>query len=142
MNIKIKKLSENYKAPYKKHEQDACYDLTACSVNTINKADYGYIEYGLGFAAEIPDGYCALVFPRSSCSDTGLILSNSVGVIDSLYRGEWKARFKYIPGTKYYEVGDRVCQMMIVPTLQLSFEEVEELTETKRGNGGHGSTGK
>lgn len=140
MNIKIKKLSENYKAPFKKHENDACYDLTACSRNIVNKSEYGYIEYGLGFAAEIPEGYCALIFPRSSCSDTGLIMSNAVGIIDHGFTNEWKARFKYIPGTKYYDVGDRVCQMMIIPTMQLTFEEVEELSDSDRGLGGFGST--
>jgi len=140
MNIKIKKLNKEAVIPHKVHDYDACYDLVAISSDTTKKEDYAYIEYGTGLAMEIPEGYCGLIFPRSSISKTGCFLANSVGVVDAPYRGEVKIRMKYIPGTEYYKPMDRVAQMMIVPTMQLEFEEVEDLTDTMRGEGGFGST--
>jgi len=141
MNIKIKKLHENAVVPSYAYEHDACFDLTAVDMSIIDKGDYGYIEYSIGLAMEIPEGYVGLIYPRSSCSNTGMILSNSVGVIDSGYRSEIKARFKYIAGTKYYEIGDRICQMMIVPIPKVdSFELVDELSESVRSTSGFGSS--
>jgi len=83
MQIKIKKLNKEAVTPIKVHEHDACYDLTAINMATVKKEDYAYIEYGTGLAFEIPNGYCGLVFPRSSISKTGCFLANSVGVIDA-----------------------------------------------------------
>lgn len=139
--MKIKQLRDNFVLPTKIHDNDACYDLTACTIETVNKNDYGYVEYMFGFAADLPRGYCALIFPRSSISNTGMILSNSVGIIDEGYKGEWRARFKYIPGSKYYEVGDRVAQFMLVPYSNIEFQMVDELEESSRSDSGHGSTG-
>jgi dUTP pyrophosphatase len=83
-----------------------------------------------------------LVYPRSSISNTGMLLSNAVGIIDAGFRGTVKARFRHIPGTKMYDVGDRVAQFMIIPYPTVEIEEVEELTQTERSSGGFGSTGK
>ena len=83
MNIRIKKLNKEAVLPCKAHQSDACYDLTAISSTTVKEKDYNYVEFVSGLAMEIPEGYCGLVFPRSSISKTGMILSNSVGVIDS-----------------------------------------------------------
>lgn len=130
------------KIPQYAHETDACFDLTACTMTFVNEKDYGYIEYGTGLQMEISPGFCGLIFPRSSISNTGLILSNAVGVIDSSYRGEIKARFKWIPETKAYGPGDRCCQMMIVPVNKVDFEEFEgDWEETERNEGGFGSSG-
>ncbi len=136
MKVKIKKLSDKAVIPFYAKEGDAGMDLTAVSVIKVDDKEYGYIEYGIGLAMEIPKGYVGLTFPRSSVSNTGLIKANSVGVIDSGYRGEFKA----IPNTKWYEVGDRVAQLIIIPYPKVEFEEVEELSETERGTGGYGST--
>lgn len=142
VKVRIKKLSENAIIPSYAHVGDACMDVTAVSVRIVEEAGFGYVEYDSGLAFEIPEGYVMLCFPRSSISDTGLLLSNSVGVIDSGYRGSVKARFKYIKGSKDYKVGDRVFQVMIIPYPTIELEEVSELSESNRGSGGFGSTNK
>lgn len=141
MKVKIKKLDPKGVIPQYAKPGDAAMDLTAISEQVVNNSDYGYIEYGTGLAFEIPEGYVGLIYPRSSLSNTGLILSNHVGVIDSGYRNEVKFRFKWIKGTKKYNVGDRIGQIMIVPYPTIEFEEVEELSNSERGEGGFGSTG-
>lgn len=142
MVIKIKKLVEQAVIPSYSKEGDAGLDLTAVSVNTTDNGDYGFIEYDTGLAVEIPEGYVGLVYPRSSISKTGLILANSVGVIDSNYRGSIKCRFKAIPNSTIYSVGDRIAQLIIQPIPNIEFEVVEELSDTTRGDGGFGSSGK
>jgi dUTP pyrophosphatase len=93
---------------------------------------------------EIPKGHVGLVFPRSSVRNQDLILSNCVGVIDSGYRGELQATFKKTQGLDSikYNVGDRGAQIIILPYPQVFMTEVPELSESDRGQGGFGSTGK
>lgn len=141
MKVKIKKLHDNAIIPIKAHDQDAGFDLVAISKDVVDEGVYGFIEYDTGIGLEIPEGYVGLVYPRSSISKTGHILANSVGVIDSNYRGSIKVRFKTIPDCKEYEIGDRVAQLIIMPYPSIEFEEVEELSNTDRGNSGFGSTG-
>ncbi len=141
MKVRIKKLKEEAVIPSYSYNQDACFDLTAISIDTVQTQDYAYIEYGTGLVIEIPDDHVGLIFPRSSISKQGLILSNSVGVIDPGYLGEIKFRFKYIAGTSYYNVGDRVGQMMIIPRPKIEFDVIEDLGDSQRGDGGFGSTG-
>ena len=151
MKVKIKKLDAIAQIPKYSKESDAGMDLVAISKNETND----YIEYGTGLAMEIPEGYVGLIFPRSSISNHDLVLSNSVGVIDSGYRGEVKARFKIqktpnglemmVGGMirpTLYEVSDKIAQIIIVPYPKVEFEVVEELNESARGAGGFGSTGK
>lgn len=137
LNIKIKKVRQEAIIPTKAHATDAGYDLYASSCHYEN----GLVCYGTGIAVEIPQGYVGLVFPRSSIANTHLALSNSVGVIDSGYRGEIKAKFRK-GGTRGYNVGDRIAQLIIMPYPEVVFEEVEELSESDRGTGGYGSSGK
>lgn len=141
MQVKIKKLNESAVIPSYAKNGDAGLDLTATSLEVIDTGDYGYINYGTGLAIEIPTGYVGLIYPRSSISKTGHILANSVGVIDSGYRGEIQVRFKTIPDTTIYKVGDKIAQLIIKPYPEIQFEEVEELSDTDRGEGGFGSTG-
>jgi dUTP pyrophosphatase len=141
MVVKIKKLSPDTIIPTYAKSGDAGMDLIATS---IISEEVFQITYGLGIALEIPNGFVGLVFPRSSIRKTDLSLTNSVGVIDSGYRGELQATFrkhKGVASTKY-EVGDRIAQIMIIPHPTIEFEEIEELTNTERGEGGFGSTGK
>lgn len=146
LNVKIKKLHEKAVIPKYAKPGDAAVDLTAVSysINTFT----GQVTYNLGIALEIPDNHVALLFPRSSICNKKLSLSNAVGVIDAKFRGELKAIFNvkgsYLPSSPedIYIEGDRVCQMIIIPYPQIHFEEVEELSETERGTGGHGSTGR
>lgn len=141
MNLKIKKLHLNAVTPKYAHDTDACFDLVA--VDKIYDPNNGVIEYRTGLAFEIPEGHVGLLFPRSSIYKTPHILSNSVGVVDSAYRGEVKFMHRVVNGHPgQYEVGDRVGQMMILPYPKVEFEEVETLTETERGDGGFGSSGR
>lgn len=137
LNVKIKRLSSTAKLPTKAHATDAGYDLYASSCHYED----GMLHYGTGVAVEIPAGYVGLVFPRSSIANTHLTLSNSVGVIDSGYRGEIKAKFRK-GGSKGYKVGERIAQLIIMPYPEVTFEEVDELSESDRGTGGYGSSGK
>jgi dUTP pyrophosphatase len=154
MQVKIKRLKPNAVIPTYAKEGDAGMDLVATE---IIKDTPEQITYGTGLAMEIRDGFVGLVFPRSSIRKTGLQLSNSVGVIDSGYRGEIQATFNKIFGGEgmydemkvneiqpndYYKVGDRIAQIIILPYPQIEFEEVEELSDSERGEGGFGSTGK
>lgn len=140
MQVRIKRLSDEAVIPTQGTTGSAGFDLTAISINIVENEEFGYIEYGTGISVAIPEHHVGLLFPRSGISNTGLILSNSVGVIDSDYRGEIKLRFKYIAGTKYYNVGDRVGQLVILKLPSIIFKEVEELNNTGRGNKGFGST--
>ena len=154
MQVKIKKLNENAVIPSYAKDGDAGMDVIATSIISDTPTQ---ITYGLGIALEIPYGFVGLVFPRSSIRKTGLQLSNSVGVIDSGYRGELQATFnklfggeamydemkvKEIQPNDFYKVGDRVAQIMIIPHPPIEFEEANELSDTERGAGGFGSTGK
>jgi dUTP pyrophosphatase len=144
MKVKIKKLHPDSVIPKYAKESDAGMDLVATSIISETPSQ---ITYGLGIALEIPEGFVGLVFPRSSIRKTRLQLSNSVGVIDSGYRGEIQATFNKITTTienqkNDYKVGDRVCQIMIIPHPQVELLEVDELSDSDRGTGGFGSTGK
>lgn len=142
MQVRIKKLHAAAVIPAYSKSGDAAMDLTAIS---IEKDDDGNAVYGTGLAIEIPDGYVGLLFPRSSNSKTHLYLTNHVGVIDSGYRGEIKFKFRPINGfvdARVYAKYDRVGQLIILPYPQIELVESDELSETERGDGGFGSTGK
>jgi len=139
MKVKIKKLNEYAVIPKKANETDVGFDLTA--INQYFEKYKGYIEYGTGLSIEIPEGYVGLIFPRSSISDLNMSLTNSVGVIDSGYRGEIKLRFKKATlGKGMYEVGDKIGQLVIMPYPKIEFDEVKELNESDRGDKGFGSS--
>ena len=167
MKVKIKKLVNGAIIPQYAKEGDAGLDLVATSKSTD---EYGNIVYGTGLAVEIPKGYVGLLFPRSSNAKTNLYLTNSVGVIDSGYRGEIMVKYKcvhhhilnYIKwwiekkilkrentsvsiqtfSYNDYNVGERIGQLIIVKYPMIDFVQTDTLTETDRGNGGYGSTGK
>lgn len=141
MKVKIKKLHPDAVIPSYAKIGDAGLDLTA--VEDFDVIDYPsrIIEYRTGLAIQIPTGFVGLIFPRSSICLKDLMLTNSVGVIDSGYTGEIKFRFK-TSGANLYEKGDRIGQLIIIPYPTVQFEEVEELTKTERGDGGFGSSGK
>jgi len=141
MKIKIKKLVPEAQIPMYATAGSNAMDVVAVSKKLVNQDSFGYIEYGTGLAFEIPEGYGLFLLPRSSISKTGLILANSLGLVDTDYRGEVSFRFKYIPQTLDYNIGDRIGQVLILETPKIEFEEVQELSETERGSGGYGSTG-
>lgn len=134
--VNYKKLYPNSVEPKQMTSGAAGFDLTAVTVCKVGNV----WEYGTGIAIEIPKGYCGLVFPRSSIVNTGAVLSNSVGVIDSDYRGE--IFFKFYAKKKPYEVGERIGQLIVVACPEIKLERVNELSKTRRGEGGYGSTRK
>jgi len=143
MKVNIMKLVDEAVTPKKAHSTDAGLDLTATSM----KEQKGMVIYGTGLAFEIPEGHVGLVFPRSSVSKTCLSLSNAVGVIDAGYRGEVMFKFREHLSPRddtgrIYSVGDRIGQIIIMPIPEIEFEEVESLSDTSRGTGGYGSSGK
>jgi dUTP pyrophosphatase len=143
MKVRFKKLSPNAVTPAYSKPGDAGLDLTAVSIKTVDQL---YTEYGTGIAVEIPEGHVGLLFPRSSVTNKAQFVKNSVGVIDSNYRGELKLRLSDInvrPDVRgqFYDIGDRVGQLIIVPIPSIELDEVEELSETNRGTNGYGSTG-
>lgn len=139
MKIKFKKTHPLAVIPKRGTDGAAGFDLTAVILNVKETT----LKYDTGIAVEIPPGYVGLLFPRSSVCKTGLSLANSVGVIDSDYRGSISFVFyKDVPCIAPYLPGDRIGQLVIVPIPEVDFVEVEELSETERGKGGYGSTGR
>jgi dUTP pyrophosphatase len=139
--VKVKKLDPNAVIPSYSKVGDAGMDLTI--TREIENTSFS-VSYGFGIAMEIPKGFVGLVFPRSSVRNQDLILSNCVGVIDSGYRGELQATFKKTQGLDSikYKVGERGAQIIILPYPTIYMTEVPELSDTERGSGGFGSTGK
>lgn len=158
MEILIKKLHPNAAIPFKGNNDkgNARYDLTATSL-TISRNEAGELlyTYGLGFATAFSEEWEASIVPRSSVCKKALILSNSEGIIDSTYRGEWKVVFKLSAyhldhhcvtdeqrAPYIYQVGDRVAQVAFRRVEPAEWKETDELPESLRGYGGFGSTGK
>ena len=144
MKVRIKKLNEKAMIPTKAHATDAGFDLY-CTSREVNWEKRQLVCH-TGLAFEIPEGYVGLLFPRSSVSNKPLMMSNSVGVVDSCYRGEVTAKFN-ITDTRqsafsHYQEGDRIAQMIIIPYPEIEFEEADSLSESDRGTGGYGSTGR
>lgn len=144
MKVRIKKLNDKAVMPTKAHATDAGFDLYC----TSKEIDWGrrQLVCHTGLAFEIPEGYVGLLFPRSSVSGKPLMMANSVGVVDSCCRGEVTAKFN-ITDTRYsafshYQEGDRIAQMIIIPYPEIEFEEADSLSESDRGTGGYGSTGR
>ena len=168
INIKCKQLDEKAVIPFYAKEGDACMDITAIDLEYDLKNDR-YI-YHTGLAFEVPEGYYMDLRPRSSNTKCDFYIPNAPGTLDSGYRGELLVVFKrrdrialedfamLFKGcdpnqvmTAYvnsmlsiapYVPGDRVCQMQVLPRPNVNIEVVEELSESERGEGGFGSTGK
>ena len=146
--IKFKKLHPDAKAPARATDWSAIWDLTALGFAYIDEEGEefetypGIAKYRTGIAVEIPPGYVGLVFPRSSLFKTGMDLTNCVGVIDSDYRGEIAFVFRVVDIGKKYDIGYRIGQLVIIPCPAVEMVEVDELSQTERGQGGFGSTGR
>lgn len=142
--IPVKLLRQNAKLPTYGTEFSAGADLYACLESPVTIAPGETKAIPTGLAMEVPVGCAGLVYARSSMGvKRGLAPANKVGVIDSDYRGEIMVMLHNhgsVPQT--VEQGERVAQMLITPVLTPAYEAVEELTDTLRGAGGFGSTGK
>ena len=142
--IRIKKLNDNAIIPTNGTEFSAGADLYALPGEAITIEPHKTVMIHTGLAMEIPEGYAGLIFARSGlASKRGLAPANKVGVVDPDYRGEFMvALHNHTDEVRTVEGGERVAQLVIVPFIQAAFEIAEELSDTVRGEGGFGSTGK
>lgn len=143
-NVNIKKLNEKAIIPTYGTEFAAGCDLYACMDEEVTIAPHETAFIKTGIALEIPVGYAGLIYARSGLAcKSGLAPANKVGVIDADYRGEiMVALHNHTNETKTVGEGERVAQLVITPYIVAAFNEVDELNETVRGDGGFGSTGK
>lgn len=144
MKIRIKKLDERAIVPTYGSVYAAGADLYALLDGSVEIKPHETVFIHTGISVEIPEGYCGLVFARSSMgAKRGLAPANKVGVIDADYRGEiMVALHNHSEAVATVESGERIAQLAIVPFLKAAFEETDELSDTARGEGGFGSTGK
>jgi len=140
MQININKLKLNAKIPFYAHEGDAGMDVFSCEDYLLKKDEIH--AYSTGISSEIPEGFAAVVHDKS-----GLALKSGIktmgGVIDSGYRGEWKIILKNLGSFDFQiNIGDKIAQVIIYSIERAKIIESKTLSETKRGAGGFGSTGK
>ncbi|MBR7133361.1 MAG: dUTP diphosphatase [Clostridia bacterium] len=144
LKVKYIKLKEDAKMPTYGTDFSAGADLYACEGGevTINPGETRIIHTGLSL--EIPEGYAGLIYARSGiATKRGLAPANKVGVIDSDYRGEiMVSLFNHSAEAQAIADGERIAQLVITPFLKVEYTEADTLTETERGKGGFGSTGK
>lgn len=143
-NIRVKKLSPNAVLPTYGTNEAAGADLYACLEETVSIAPGQTCWVSTGIALEVPKGCAGLIYARSSLGvKRGLAPANKVGVIDSDYRGEIRVvLLNHSNQVQTVAPGERIAQLIITPVLTPAYEEVDELTDTQRGTGGFGSTGK
>ena len=142
MKVNIKKLDERAIIPTYGTEYSAGADLYSIEAVTVEPHKTVLVHTGL--ALEIPEGYAGLIFARSGLAcKRGLAPANKVGVIDADYRGEiMVALHNHTEAPVSIDAGERVAQLAIMPFLKADFELADELSDTVRGAGGFGSTGK
>lgn len=144
MKIEIKKLRENAVIPTRGSAQAAGYDLYAAIDEAVTIKAHTTEKIGTGLAIAVPDGYFGAIFARSGlAAKQGLRPANCVGVADSDYRGEYiVALHNDTDSDKVIEPHERIAQLVVMPYLSVEFEETDTLSETARGEGGFGSTGR
>lgn len=144
MNIKIKRLSEEATIPTRGSEYSAGYDLYANIKKPVSIKPHETVKIGTGWAIEIPDGYFGAIFARSGlATKEGLRPANCTGVCDSDYRGEYiVAIHNDSDVVREITPHERIAQLVVIPYLYVDFKETDELSDTSRGEGGFGSTGK
>lgn len=139
MKLKIKKLKDGAKLPSYAHPGDVGLDLYA--METVTIPPMGHARFWHGFALEFPIGYAAIVRDKSSISKAGLHTMG--GVFDAGYRGEYNTHLVNLSSEPYtVEAGDKVSQLVITPVAIAELEETDTLSESARGEGSFGSTGK
>ncbi|HEV7771457.1 MAG TPA: dUTP diphosphatase [Solirubrobacterales bacterium] len=143
MELPVTRLNDAAVLPTRAHESDAGLDLYACEAAHIGPGERWSIGTGVG--VEIPDGHAGLVLPRSGLArEHGISLVNSPGLIDSGYRGELRVLLLNNDPAETFRVvtGDRIAQLVLVPIAIAAPVEVAALTESARGGGGFGSSGR
>ncbi len=144
MVLKFKKLREEAVLPERKTPGSAGYDLCACIASDFVIEPGELAIFPTGLAAEIPEGCAGMIFTRSGLGvKHGVAVANGVGVIDSDYRGEIHVGLRNSSRVPYtVNPGERIAQLIIMPVCLPEVEETEELSQTQRGMGGFGSTGR
>lgn len=144
MHVKVKKLTETAKLPTRGSVFSAGFDLYADNNVDITIHPHETRKIGTGLALEIPDGYYGAIFARSGlASKEGLRPANCVGICDSDYRGEYIVAIHNDSNEdRVIEPKERIAQLIIMQYPHITFEEVDELSDTSRGEGDFGSTGK
>jgi dUTP pyrophosphatase len=143
VDLRVAKLKDEATIPARAHEEDAGVDLYACEAAHLGPGERWSV--GTGVAVEIPEGHGGLVLPRSGLArDHGIALVNAPGLIDAGYRGEVRVLLLNTDPAETFRVapGDRIAQLVIVPVALADPVEVESLSETARGDGGFGSSGR
>jgi len=142
LTLKVKRLTETAKLPTYAHDGDACFDLYADSVTSLCGGTVFMCSTGLSF--DIPQGYALMVYSRSGHGfNHNTRLSNAVGVIDSGFKGELMVKLTCDRQLTYHPAeGDRIAQAMLIPVPVVVFDEVDSLSDSDRGEGGFGSSGK
>lgn len=139
--MKFKKIHQNFALPLRGSDEAGGLDIYMPEAGIVTQEPK---VFPLGFAAAVPKGHVALILPRSGVgAKQGLELNNTIGVIDSDYRGQWGAYLRTKPGHQHlrFDEGDRLLQMVVVPVADIHPELVKDLDITDRGEGGFGSTG-
>lgn len=142
-NIKVKKIKENAKIPTRGSAAAAGYDLYSANEKPIIIKPGETAKIGIGLQIELPDNTFGAIYPRSGLAiKQGLRLSNCTAVIDSDYRGEYiVALYNDSNEERTIEPNERIAQLVLQRYEEMTFEEVDEVSETERGSGGFGSTG-
>ena len=143
VKVSFRRVSALARIPTRGSEKAAGYDLYAALEEPVRIAPHETVKIDTGLQFEIPDGYFAAIYARSGiAAKEGLRPANCTGVCDSDYRGNYiVALHNDSEKTRTVEPGERIAQMIVIPYLSVSFEEVDELSGTERGAGGFGSTG-
>ena len=143
-NIKVKKLNEFAKLPTRGSEYAAGYDLYAATNQILDIAPHSTIKVGTGLSFELPEGTFAAIYARSGiATKRGLRPANCTGICDSDYRGEYiVVLHNDTDEMQSIEPGERIAQMILLPYIEMKFNEVKELSNTERGSSGFGDSGK
>lgn len=142
VHVSIKILSRDVQIPHMAYNGDAGVDLRSVERIVLEPQERAMVATGLAIA--LPEGYAGFVLPRSGlAAKHGISIVNAPGLIDSNYRGELKVILLNTDPDKSFtiEIGDRIAQLIVMPVPTINFEQIEELTESQRGESGFGSSG-
>ena len=142
VHVSIKILSRDAQIPHMAYNGDAGVDLRSVERIVLEPQERAMVATGLAIA--LPEGYAGFILPRSGlAAKHGISIVNAPGLIDSNYRGELKVILLNTDPDKSFtiEIGDRIAQLIVMPVPTINFEQVEELTESQRGESGFGSSG-
>ena len=144
VKVRFKRVSELARIPTRGSEKAAGYDLYAALEEPVTIAPHETVKIDTGLQFEIPDGYFAAIYARSGiAAKEGLRPANCTGVCDSDYRGNYiVALHNDREQARTVVPGERIAQMVVIPYLSVTFEESGLLSDTERGAGGFGSTGR